>query len=91
MKITWNAIWNTREGVWVTNLVPMVRVFLRIILTGNTNGSFSHNGFKSDIISESTNTSTSEDEDVWVIRRKPSNPDRNKPPTFFQMIFGLQN
>jgi hypothetical protein len=83
--ILWNALWKNDDGVTITNTIPIIRVLIRIILTGNSKGAFDeiYNdvGSGSEDGSEGRSESGSEEEsgdslgEVWVIRRKPSNPD----------------
>ena len=88
----WNALWHPPMGRRVSLLNPSIRVFIRVILKGNTDGAFPDyiiykNEDGMDILLEFSELR--QDSDDWVIRRKPSNPDRKQKQTYLQMLFGL--
>lgn len=95
--LVWSVIWENPGGRFLTRTLPFIRILCRIILTGKMDNSFdnvhmflplfksSNSMLYSD--SEHENDNGDEDED-WVIRRKPSNPDKKKR-SFAQYVWGL--
>lgn len=97
--LVWNAIWENPGGKILTNTLPLLRIICRFILTGKIDNSFNKIGIFLPVLHSSECSSENEvdgdgdgdgdgeDED-WIIRRKPSNPDKKKR-SFVQSIWGL--
>lgn len=71
--ILWNAFWGNHKGIIFTYTVPILRIMLCVLLTNGTGGSFEE--IKTLKIDDE---SISGNKDMWIIRRKPSNPDAIK-------------
>lgn len=94
--ILWNALWEVPSGKTISITQPIIRIIIRIIITGKTKGAFPGMTDIDDIdwtmfLIDTDNTSDTDDSEngnTWVIRRKPSNPDRLKTKSFIQYVFG---